>query len=68
MIATFWVHIQGYQLAVRFGSLLDWLQIIFLYNHLAFPSKVTWMCSKVISLLFDLNYTFINGSFAFSPG
>ena len=29
------------------NSLLDCFQIIFLQNHLAFPSKVTWMCSKV---------------------
>ena len=30
MITTFWVYIWGYQLDVRFGSLLGCLQIIFL--------------------------------------
>ena len=46
-----------------------------------FHSKVTWPFPKkshecalkltdlwITSLLFDLNYKFINGSFAFSPG
>ena len=48
MIAIFGVYIWGYQLDVIFGSLLGCLQIIFfLENHLAFPLKVTWMCSKV---------------------
>ena len=71
MIASFWVYIWGYQLDVRFGSLLGCLQIIFLQTHLAFPSKVTWMCSKVnwilwnTSLLFHLHYKFINGNYCF---
>ena len=47
MIAIFWVYIWGYQLDARFGSLLGCMQIIFLQNHLAFPTQVTWMCSKV---------------------
>ena len=74
MIASFWVYIWGYQLDLKFVSLLRCLQIIFLENRLAFPSKVTWMCSKVnwilwdTSLLFHLHYKFINGSLAFSPG
>ena len=29
MIASFWVYIWGYQIDVRFGSLLGSLQIIF---------------------------------------
>ena len=46
----------------------------FLWNQLAFPSKVTWMCYKVNwfvdykFILFDLNYKIINESFAFSFG
>ena len=68
MIASFGVYIWGYQLDVRFGSLLGCLQIIFLQTHLAFPSKVTWMCSKVnwilwnTSLLFHLHYKFKMGA------
>ena len=46
MITTFWVYIWGYQLDVSIGSLLGCLQIISLKNHLAFPSKVTWMWFK----------------------
>ena len=62
--AIFWVYIYGYQLDARFVSL---------YNHLAFPQKLHECALKLTdlwltSLLFDLNYKFINGSFAFSPG
>ena len=54
---------------IKFTLSLDCLQIIF--SKLAFPSKVTWICSKVnwfiASLLFDLNYKFeLIRSFAFS--
>ena len=74
MIAIVWVYIWGCKLDVRFGSLLGSLQIIFFQNHLAFLSKVTWMCCVKLSeflntsLLFDLNDKLICGSFAFSPG
>ena len=44
-------------------------------NYLAFPSKVTRTCALnkltdlwITSLLLDLKYKFIYGSFAFSPG
>ena len=67
MIASpiFWVYVEGYRLDARFVSL---------YNPLAFPSKVTRMCALkltylwITSLLFVLNYKFVNGRFAFSPG
>ena len=73
MIAVFWVYIWGYQLEVRFCSVLGCLQIIFLQNLLAFPQK-SHECALQLtelwdaSLLFDLNYKCINWSFAFSPG
>ena len=44
-------------------------------NYLAFPLKVTRTCALnkltdlwITSLLLDLKYKFIYGSFAFSPG
>ena len=40
-MTSFWAYIWGYQLDVRFGSLLGSLQIIFLQNQVAYPSKVT---------------------------
>ena len=73
MIAFLGVYIWGYQLDVRFGSLSGPFKL--------FLSKITWPFSQKshecalkltdlwnTSLLFDLNYKFINGSFAFSPG
>ena len=56
-----------------------WLTLGLFANYVSLKSlslsiKVTWMCSKVhwilwnASLLFDLNYKFINESLAFSPG
>ena len=64
MIASFLVYMGGCQLEVRFGSLLGCSQIIFLENHLAFR----WIVEYTFNLLFDLNYKFINGSLASSPG
>ena len=55
---SFWVYIWDYQVDVRFGSILGCLQIIFLRNHLAFPSRVNWIVQyKFIvwfNSLFDL--------------
>ena len=73
MIASFWVYLWGYQLDVRFGSLLGCLQIIFCKIPQPFPEKSHECALKLTelwntSLLFDLNYKFINGSLAFSPG
>ena len=59
MIAIFWVYIYGYQFDVRFFFTLKSLS-------LSFPLKLTDLW--ITSLLFDLNYKFINGSFAFTPG
>ena len=65
---------KGHRLDVRFGALLDCLQFTFLSNHLAIIPQKSHECAlKRIdlwntSLLCDLNYKFINGSFAFSPG
>ena len=59
MIAIFWVYIYGYQFDVRFFFTLKSLS-------LSFPLKLTDLW--VTSLLFDLNYKFINWSFAFRPG
>ena len=68
MIASFWVYLWD----VRFGSLLGCLQIIFckitqpfLEKSQEFAQKLTELWNT--SLLFDLNYKFINGSLAFSP-
>ena len=47
MNATISVYISDYYFDVRFLSLLDCLQIVFLQNDLAFPTKVTWMYPKV---------------------
>ena len=76
MIDIFWVYVYiGYQLDVRFGSLLDCLQIIFSLKSLSLPMpQKSHECALKLtdlwnpSLLFDLNYKYINGSFAFSPG
>ena len=76
MIAIFWVYIWGYQLDVRFSSLLGCLQIIFLLKSLSLSLKshmnVLWALKLTelwnASLLFDLNYEDINGSLAFSLG
>ena len=76
MIAIFWVYIWGYQLNVRFSSLLGCLQIIFLLKSLSLSLKshMNVLCALKLtelwdrSLLFDLNYKDINGSLAFSPG
>ena len=73
MIASFWVYLWGYQLDVRFGSLLGCLQIIFCKITYPFPEKSHKCALKLIelwntSLLFDLKYKFINGSLAFSRG
>ena len=54
---------------VRFGSLLGCLQIItwpFDEKSHKCALKLTELWNT--SLLFDLNYKFINGSLAFSPG
>ena len=51
---------------MRFGSLLGCLQIIFCKITQPFPEKSQEFVNT--SLLFDLNYKFINGSLAFSPG
>ena len=61
MISSFWVYLWGYQLDVRFGSLLGCLQKS---HECALKLTELWNTS----LLFDLNYKFINGSLAFSPG
>ena len=73
MIASFWVYLWGYQLDVRFGSLLGCLQIIFCKITQPFPEKSLECALKLTelwntSLSFDLNYKFINGSLTFSPG
>ena len=68
MIANFWVYIYGYQLDVRFFFTLKSLS-------LSFPKKSHMhICALkltdlwITSLLCRLNYKFINGNFAFSPG
>ena len=77
MIKSAWFLFSGctydYQLDVRFVSFLDCLQIFFLKNTQPFPQKLYEAALKltdlwITRLLFDLNYKFINGSFAFSPG
>ena len=64
MIASFWEYLWGYQLDVRFGSLLGCLQIIFCKITCPFPEKshecaLKWTELWNTSLLFDLNYKFI---------
>ena len=76
VIDIFWVYIWGYQLDVRFGSLLGCLQIIFSLKSLSLSLKsyMNVLCALKLtelwntSLLFDLHYKFINGNLAFSPG
>ena len=70
-IASFWVYIWGYQLDVRFGSLVCKLFLSKMIQP--FPEKSHECALKLTelwntSLLFDLNDKFINGSLAFSPG
>ena len=64
MFAIFWVYIYlGYQLDVRCLTLITY----------PFPQKSHERALKltdlwITSLSFDINYKYINGSFAFSPG
>ena len=59
---SFWVYIYGYQLDVRCFTLKS--LSLSLTHECALKLTDLW----ITSLLFDLNYKFINRSFAFSPG
>ena len=67
MIASFWVFLSGYQLDVRFGSLLGCLQNIFRKITQPFPEKSHECALKLTelwnaSLLFDLNHNWLMGA------
>ena len=76
MIAILWVYVyKGSQLDLRLSSLLAWTVCKLFISKIAqsFPQKFHEYALKLTdlwntSLLTDLYYKFINGSFAFSPG
>ena len=64
MFAIFWVYIYlGYQFDVRCFTLVTY-PFAQTSHERALKLTDLW----ITSLSFDLNYKFINGSFAFSPG
>ena len=73
MVANFWCT---YKAIKSMSDLVhSWTVCKLFFSKITYPfhpSKVTLMCSELTdlwntSLLFNLNYKFINGSFAFSP-